>query len=68
MLVHSYGAADSPYKANYAVKSVAWDNSKNDGTAAMVTTPVWSQFVKETVDLMKNGGFRLTNSLVITKM
>ena len=76
MLVHIFGAADPPRCANFAVKTVAKNNSENY-SAITIETVLRSIYVdalfksvtseqkavvltKEMVDLMKAGGFRLT--------
>ena len=76
MLVHIFGATDSPCSANFAVKTVARDNSENyramtietvlrsfyvDHLLQLVTSEQETvSLIKEMVDLMKVGGFRLT--------
>ena len=76
MLVHIFGATDSPCCANFAVKTVARDNLEKY-SAVTIETVLRSSYVddllnsvtseqeavsliKEMVDLMKAGGFRLT--------
>ena len=76
MLVHIFGATDSPCCANFAVKSVARDHGKKYSAAAVesilksfyaddllksvITTEEAIALAKELVDLMKTVGFRLT--------
>ena len=74
MPLHIFGATDSLYCANFAVKFVARDNKQRCGRIAsesilksfytnllksVITTEVVN-LAKEITDVMRRGGFRLT--------
>ena len=77
MLVHIFGATDSPCFANFVVKGVARDNKERCNRAAsesilksfyaddllksVISTEEAVNLAKEISDVMRRGGFRLTN-------
>ena len=77
MLVHIFGATDSPCRENFAVKCVARYNKErcsrvasesilksfyaDDSLKSVITTGEAVNFAKEISDVMRHGGFRLTN-------
>ena len=74
MLVHIFGATDSPYCANFAVKFVARDNKERCGRIASesILKPFYTNLLKsvitteavnlakEITNVMRRRGFRLT--------
>ena len=76
MLVHIFGATDSPCCANFAVKCVARDNKERCSRVAsesmlksfyadnlpksVITTEETVNLAKEIADVMQRGGFKLT--------
>ena len=83
MLVHIFGATDSPCCANFAIKTVARDNSENysirtietvlrsfyvDDLLKLATSEQKAvSFIKELVPLMKARSFRWTKLISINK-
>ena len=77
MLVHIFGAADSPCFTNFAVKCVARDNKErcnriasesflksfyaDDLLKSVIATEEAVNLAKEISDVMRRGGFSLTN-------
>ena len=76
MLVHIFGATDSPCCANFAMKCAARDNKEKCSSVAsesilksfyadallksVITTEEAINLAKEISDVMRRGGFRLT--------
>ena len=79
MLVHIFGAKDSPACANYALKRIARDNSKDfdpstfetvlknfyvdDLLKSVHSTDAAIKLAKELIAMLQRGGFRLTKFL-----
>ena len=81
MLVHIFGATDSPYCANFAVKFVARDNKERCGRIASesILKPFYTNLLKsvitteavnlakEITNVMRRRGFRLTKFISYDK-